>query len=677
MDFFIPQDVTFATYFDYFSPLVIFGINLYLSIFYMVSYFRDRSFREYLWFSLLSVGFGGYSLGAFLFLTSVNNPDQAVYINKIQFTFGVLLVMDIYPLVMDIIKKKIQPYMIIILSALSVIFLSLLWFTEYFFGFSGTEFYRVVHNEVFQVVYPDSEAGIVSDLFFAYLFGMHLYAFILMYGYYKKGNRYVLSVLVGILLLFLCAANDVLAISEVPLFKENIYMINFGFLFFNISIATMLSFRYSLLHEEVEVLNKELNSKIEEVHGYATQLEEKIQERTKELDDLNQSLNEQNKKMSWELSVAKNVQTSILPDEFPQHEAVIYGRYLKPMLEVSGDYYNVFEISENLYGILVADVSGHGVPSALITTMVKVAFESFTSQDFINPAEICKSVNLSLFETLSDAGYYLTAFFIILDLDEMTIQYTNAGHQRPLFFRENTPQPERLTTQGMQIGSFDDAQYSYDILNLKVGDKILIFSDGIVRSTDPQGTLFGEERLIDSIQKHRNLVGQDLVDAIIKELNDFTQGTPANDDIVVLSIDIIKEPSFESFSHKKREEVIVELFEEGKASFKKQDFNDAVRSFDKILGYDPDNIGALFYKAKIFSIIKDYESAEDMLRKIIKLQDDDVQALYLMGMVSFYQKKFEPARYYFKRTIKIQPGFRNASSYLDKLDYLLKSLQSS
>src|SRR5262249_20749372 len=151
--------------------------------------------------------------------------------------------------------------------------------------------------------------------------------------------------------------------------------------------------------------------------------------------------------MSHELNVARHVQIALLPEgNLDKNQVRIFAR-LYPMTEVSGDYFDIIQLEDNLYAALVLDVSGHGVPSALVTTMAKVAYINAAGPDK-NTAMVSAQVNRSLQPTLVATGFYFTAFFALIDFNRMYFQYTNAGHNPALLLRENSDEVRLLDTDG-------------------------------------------------------------------------------------------------------------------------------------------------------------------------------------------------------------------------------------
>lgn len=279
-------------------------------------------------------------------------------------------------------------------------------------------------------------------------------------------------------------------------------------------------------------------------------LEDKINQRTAELRKTNDSLTEVNdqlnsldKEIKREMVAASAIQKSIFPEHFPHEEIIDSAFLIKPMpdlsltekeresIQISGDYYDCFEIGGGKVGILIADVTGHGVPSALITTMAKILFYTHSTQGG-STADICKRVNNEIFLALGkgDTGFYITVFFSIYDIKSGKLQYTNAGHHPALISRFGVEdQLEKLDTDGFFIGSFDEAVYEYKETYLNEKDRLILYSDGIVEMKNPDEEFFEflfYSLLVQTYDQEASVTK----DLIYKKLEEFRNGRRIVDD---------------------------------------------------------------------------------------------------------------------------------------------------
>jgi sigma-B regulation protein RsbU (phosphoserine phosphatase) len=219
--------------------------------------------------------------------------------------------------------------------------------------------------------------------------------------------------------------------------------------------------------------------------------------------------------ISHELETARQIQSFILPGESVDVEGLqIAARYI-PMASVAGDFYDFAKVDDKRLGILVADVSGHGVPASLISTMVKIAFASNISQAS-NPAEVLAGINQVLCGKLE--ADFVTAGYLFIDTSENIFKYAGAGHP-PLFVWRGADQKiYEFREKGTILGQFQDAQYQNISFNLKADDRIFLYTDGAVETFNSAGDIFGFSRLKDLIRTHAKLPADQFADMIIRHL---------------------------------------------------------------------------------------------------------------------------------------------------------------
>jgi phosphoserine phosphatase RsbU/P len=193
-----------------------------------------------------------------------------------------------------------------------------------------------------------------------------------------------------------------------------------------------------------------------------------------------------------ELVTARRIQNSIIPHASPDVRYLRIATRYQPMTSVAGDFYDFLKTGEHCLTILVADVSGHGVPAALVSSMLKVCFAAQREQAH-NPAGILSGLNVMLRDCLG--GQFVTAACAAIDVAEQAITYSGAGHPPSLLLRKNTGSVMQLAENGLFIGPFPHAAYSNIVVPFESGDKLLLYTDGIVEATGSDGQEFGQERL--------------------------------------------------------------------------------------------------------------------------------------------------------------------------------------
>ena len=231
-----------------------------------------------------------------------------------------------------------------------------------------------------------------------------------------------------------------------------------------------------------------------------------------------------------ELEVARRIQMSILPGEFPSNANFhVAARYV-PMTSVAGDFYDFLVTDAQQTGILIADVSGHGVPAALIASMVKLAATSQRGSA-TNPAVLLKAMNGTLCGNTQNQ--FVTAAYVHLDAQSREMRYSAAAHLPMLLLRggEVTPVEEN----GLMLAAFDFAEYTTAVLPLAVGDRLVLYTDGIVEAEDASEEQFGQERLCSLMRETAGLSPGETADLILSSVKRWS--VLQNDDRTLLVCD--------------------------------------------------------------------------------------------------------------------------------------------
>lgn len=250
--------------------------------------------------------------------------------------------------------------------------------------------------------------------------------------------------------------------------------------------------------------------------------------------------------INQELQIANQIQSSILPREVPQLTGLeIVARYL-PMSAVAGDFYDFLVVDEKHVGVLVADVTGHGVPAALIASMLKVAFAGQTAHAD-DPARVLTGLNRALCGKFEE--HFVTAAYVFVDLDKCLLRYAGAGHPPLLItLRHNANRPasdsREVEANGLMLGLFPEATYCSVEINLDAGARILLYTDGIVESMNAAREEFGKSRLKKFLAGSSSSASQ-LADGLLLELRRWSTNERENaqdDDITLLVLDLIPAP---------------------------------------------------------------------------------------------------------------------------------------
>ena len=233
-----------------------------------------------------------------------------------------------------------------------------------------------------------------------------------------------------------------------------------------------------------------------------------------------------------ELQQALEIQQGLLPKGIPQlAEFEIKGSW-EPAKVVGGDYYDVIRLSKNRLGICVADVAGKGISAALLMANVQAAVRAFASES-ATPAQVCSSVNSVLCTNLA-SGKFVTLFYGVLDAKHRTLEYTSAGHLHPILIDSNGS-VDHLQNGGALLGVFHDWKYETSSVELKPGDLLMLFTDGITEAMAPDGEEFGEDRLIAAATLSPGQTIHDLQAQLLSQVKSFCN-SQMNDDATLILI---------------------------------------------------------------------------------------------------------------------------------------------
>jgi serine phosphatase RsbU (regulator of sigma subunit) len=241
--------------------------------------------------------------------------------------------------------------------------------------------------------------------------------------------------------------------------------------------------------------------------------------------------------INGELEMAHEIQVSILPHEIPKLKGLeIAVRYL-PMTSVAGDFYDFIVVDEKHLGILVADVSGHGLPAALIASMLKAAF-SAESPHALDPARVLAGLNQSMCGKFK--GHFATAAYVFVDMEKKSMCYAGAGHPPLLLWRTSTRNTSAVLENGLPLGLLSEATYNVVEVPVEPGDKAVLYTDGILETRSPSEQEFGADLLAGFLESNHDLKADMFADLLLDQLSAWSEhpkGEGQQDDVTLLAID--------------------------------------------------------------------------------------------------------------------------------------------
>ena len=233
-----------------------------------------------------------------------------------------------------------------------------------------------------------------------------------------------------------------------------------------------------------------------------------------------------------ELDVARSIQMSILPGEFPASTAFRVGAKYVPMAAVAGDLYDFLHADAKRAGLLIADVSGHGVPAALIASMVKMAATAQRAQA-AHPAKLLAGMNAALCGNTQ--GQVVTAAYVHLDAEARELRYAAAGHPSMLMLRDG--QVQEIAENGLLLAATERAEYTERTMKLNAGDRLLLYTDGLIEAKDGRGQMFGEEALGTALRATSGLRPAAAAEKILSEVQRWAK--VQEDDLTALVCDFV------------------------------------------------------------------------------------------------------------------------------------------
>ncbi len=272
-------------------------------------------------------------------------------------------------------------------------------------------------------------------------------------------------------------------------------------------------------------------------------LENRVQERTREL-------REKNNQMLDELRMARELQTALLPRSFPtvppnvtdRESALRFLSLYFPTGDVSGDFFNVFPVGKNAVGTLICDVMGHGVRSALITSMIRGLVEEH-SNAAADPGELLTQINraLTVIFKQAETTMFATCFYVVADVENGEFRFANAGHPCALHFRTGDQSAEKLQGNGRRgpaMGLFPEIHYTTVTKPMVEGDLVMLFTDGLFEVEGAAGELFSEEQLQDTVSRHASLNTEEFFKRVLDEIREFSQRESFDDDVCVVGLKV-------------------------------------------------------------------------------------------------------------------------------------------
>src|SRR5215217_9062429 len=243
------------------------------------------------------------------------------------------------------------------------------------------------------------------------------------------------------------------------------------------------------------------------------------------------------KRLQGQLEVARQVQLELLPAHDPELPGYDMSAYNFPTEEVSGDYYDWVQIYDDELGIVIADVSGKGVPAAILMAFLRSSLRAATHIGYATNVSLAK-VNYLLWESI-ERNQFVTAFHAILDASNRTLSYSNAGHNPPIHFKAGG-EVQFIEYGEQPLGMFKGTRYHQYHLLLEPGDIMVLYTDGVTEAADPDGAEFGKDRLVQAVKDNYERPARQMIASLEMAVLEWTANLGATDDVTFFIIKALK-----------------------------------------------------------------------------------------------------------------------------------------
>jgi sigma-B regulation protein RsbU (phosphoserine phosphatase) len=247
----------------------------------------------------------------------------------------------------------------------------------------------------------------------------------------------------------------------------------------------------------------------------------------------------QRQRLEQELSIGRRIQRSLLPETLPRLPGWEFAAYYQSAREVGGDFYDFYmDQSSNHLGLFIADVTGKGVPAALMMAFSRAMLRTLLRAGpgfALNPAGILQRLNDLLLRE-SRTGLLLTALYASLEPSSGLLLYANAGHERLIWLQDASGEVQELVSRGALLGAFSNVSIEECQVDLAPGDLLVFYTDGVTEARSPSGDIFGEQRLMEIIQACRGTGAEETAQAILQAVQSFSASAPQADDYTTVVI---------------------------------------------------------------------------------------------------------------------------------------------
>jgi phosphoserine phosphatase RsbU/P len=238
------------------------------------------------------------------------------------------------------------------------------------------------------------------------------------------------------------------------------------------------------------------------------------------------------RQLERELELSQVIQLGLLPKEVPFIDGMNIAAFSRPAQIVGGDYFDFVDFKDGMHGIVMADVSGHGVSAGMFMSSLQTAFQTLVPETD-SPPTVLERINRLYIHNINFTTF-VTTFLGKYDPQTRMLSYANAGHNSAYLYRMTTDEEFWLRPTGPAIGLVEGFTIRREDIKLEPGDILLLYTDGITEAADHQGALWGEDRLAEIVRQNVGLSAEQLIQKILKALKEYTNGSPLADDVTLV-----------------------------------------------------------------------------------------------------------------------------------------------
>lgn len=395
-------------------------------------------------------------------------------------------------------------------------------------------------------------------------------------------------------------------------------------------------------------LADKINSIKERYEELNLSLESKVRERTSDLDTALKIMEKKEKDIQVEFELAGNIQQGILPATPFYYEGISVVSHYQSMGRVGGDFFDIFQLKGGYIGVLIADASGHGMPAAFITALAKISF-SEAIQKHLFPADILRHVNNDLIKAIKTDDF-VTGFLLVIG-PGYDVFYSNASHQMALVLRSGTGAVESWDTNGFLMGTMQDANRMYEDGqdHLEYGDRVLMYTDGVINAVDNGGKNFGEGSLRRLLADTRDISLERARDHIVEELRNFIGSATPVDDMSLVMVEI--DPAYRQ---------LVEYREQGFRLMWRRQYSEAVALLEKALAINPNDETSHLYIGECYLKDGEFLLAVEHLQHYLLKNEVDANVWYNLGRSQYCLGEFVSALKSSTMAISLRNNFVDA-----------------